>query len=53
MTTMKDKTFILECMEGYTPEIGRLLAMMEYARETTFEATQYLSAEELDYRING
>lgn len=53
MTRTKDKTFILECKEGYTPEIGRLLAMMEYARETTIEATQHLSTEELDYRING
>ncbi|WP_404442791.1 DinB family protein [Sutcliffiella horikoshii] len=53
MTTIKDKTFILECREGYTPEIGRLLAMMEYARRTTIEATQHLTVEELDYRING
>ncbi len=53
MTTTKDKTFILEPTEGYTHEVGRLLAMMEYARRTTIEATQHLSVEELDYRING
>ncbi|MGD6781427.1 DinB family protein [Sutcliffiella horikoshii] len=53
MTTLGDKTFILEPTEGYTPEVGRLLAMMEYARGTTIYATQNLSVEELDYRING
>lgn len=53
MTAIKDKTFILECTEGYSPEIGRLLAMMEYARETTIDAIRHLSVEELDYRIEG
>jgi len=48
MTKVKDKTFILECTEGYTPEIGRLLAMTEYARGTTIDAIQHLSVEELD-----
>ncbi|NMH74174.1 DUF664 domain-containing protein [Bacillus sp. RO2] len=53
MTTTKDKTFILESTEGYTHEIGRLLAMMEYARGTKIDATQHLTVEELDYRIDG
>jgi uncharacterized damage-inducible protein DinB len=53
MATIKDKTFILESTEGYSHEIGRLLAMMEYARGTTIEAIQDLSVEELDYRIKG
>ncbi|MCG1022913.1 DinB family protein [Sutcliffiella horikoshii] len=52
MSTIRDKTFILEATVGYNHEIGRLLAMMEYARMTTIEAIQHLSVEELDYRIN-
>lgn len=53
MATTKDKTFILEPAEGFSHEVGRLLAMMEYARWTTIEAIQHLSVEELDYRLDG
>jgi uncharacterized damage-inducible protein DinB len=53
MHSTDDKTFILEEKEGFSPAIGRLVAMMEYARNTTLEAVNELTVEELDYRIDG
>ncbi|TDL32691.1 DUF664 domain-containing protein [Jeotgalibacillus sp. S-D1] len=49
----KDKRFIVEQKEGYTPEIGRLLSMMDYVRLTTLEEVADLTAVELDYRVEG
>ncbi|WP_153462006.1 DinB family protein [Sediminibacillus terrae] len=34
---------------GYTPQIGHLVSMMEYARKTTLDAVKDLSTEQLDY----
>ncbi|WP_374099768.1 DinB family protein [Sediminibacillus dalangtanensis] len=34
---------------GYTPKIGHLVSMMEYARKTTLDAVRGLSIEQLDY----
>ncbi|SDL87070.1 DinB family protein [Sediminibacillus halophilus] len=34
---------------GYTPQIGHLVSMMEYARKTTLDAVSGLSTEQLDY----
>lgn len=36
--------------EGFTPQISRLIGMMDYARFTTLQAVQGLSVEELDLR---
>ncbi|WP_245807738.1 DinB family protein [Halobacillus massiliensis] len=47
-----NKRFIVDVKEGYTPVIGRLVSMMEYTRNTTLEAVENLTAEELDYRID-
>lgn len=33
---------------GYTPQIGRLVSMMNYARRTTLDEVEGLSVEELD-----
>jgi uncharacterized damage-inducible protein DinB len=34
---------------GFTPEIGRLVSMMNYARSTTLQAVAGLGVDELDY----
>ncbi|MGD6834840.1 DinB family protein [Sutcliffiella halmapala] len=52
MKLTDDKRYIVERKVDYTPEIGRLVSMMEYTRMTTLEAVNGL-AEELDYRIEG
>ena len=37
---------------GFTPEIGRLVSMMNYARWTTLGAVKGLTVEQLDYRMD-
>lgn len=44
--------YMIDEMGGYSPNIGRLLSMMEYTRMTTVEAAANLSKEELDYRVD-
>ena len=39
----------IEAVPGYTPAIGRLVAMLTYARGTTLKAVEGLSIEQLDY----
>jgi uncharacterized damage-inducible protein DinB len=36
-------------LPGYTPTIGRLVAMLSYARQTTLEAVEGLTREQLDH----
>jgi uncharacterized damage-inducible protein DinB len=36
-------------LPGYTPTIGRLIAMMSYARHTTLRAVEGLTREQLDH----
>jgi uncharacterized damage-inducible protein DinB len=36
-------------LPGYTPTIGRLVAMLTYARQTTFAAVNGLAREQLDH----
>ncbi len=36
-------------LPGYTPTIGRLVAMLAYARQTTLKAVQGLTREQLDH----
>ncbi|WP_174613482.1 DinB family protein [Virgibacillus ihumii] len=41
--------FKIKDLEGYTPQIGRLVHMMNYARTTTLQAVKGLTIEQLDY----
>lgn len=41
--------FKIREIEGFTPQIGRLVSMMNYVRYTTLSAVQGLSTEQLDY----
>ena len=42
--------FQITDFDGYTPQIGRFLCMLTYARHTTLEAVAGLSVSQLDYQ---
>ena len=41
--------YLIGDIPGFTPQIGRLVSMMNYARHTTLSAVEGLGVEELDY----
>ena len=41
--------FLIGDIPGFTPQIGRLVSMMNYARYTTVSAVEGLEVDELDY----
>ena len=41
--------FLIGDIPGFTPQIGRLVSMMNYARHSTLSAVAGLGADELDY----
>jgi uncharacterized damage-inducible protein DinB len=41
--------FLIGDIPGFTPHIGRLVSMMNYARSTTLQAVAGLRVDELDY----
>jgi uncharacterized damage-inducible protein DinB len=41
--------FLISDQEGFTPHIGRLVSMMNYARRTTLDMVRGLTIEELDF----
>ena len=41
--------FLIGDIRGFTPQIGRLVSMMNYARHTTLSAVEGLAVTELDY----
>jgi len=45
---LKNKTFKVERIEGYSPQMGHLVSMMNYARYTTLQAVQGLTTEQID-----
>ncbi|WP_123040547.1 DinB family protein [Cohnella candidum] len=44
-----EKLYLISEVEGYSPQIGRLLSMMNYARCTTLETVRDLTISQLDY----
>lgn len=42
--------FLIQDIPGFTPQIGRLVVMMNYARLTTLEAVQGLTPGQLDHQ---
>jgi uncharacterized damage-inducible protein DinB len=46
---MSPPTFRLEPLPGYAPNIGRLVGILLYARQTTLAAVEGLSVAELDH----
>lgn len=47
-----DNIYLITDIPGYTPQISRLLSMMNYARHTTLEAVKGLSTEQLDFLLD-
>ena len=41
--------FVIDAVHGFTPQIGRLVSMMNYVRSTTLSAVAGLGVDELDY----
>jgi len=50
---MPSPSFRLEPLPGYTPNIGRLVGILLYARQTTLAAVERLSIAELDHLQDG
>ena len=50
MTT--SSLFLIGDVMGFSPHIGRLVSMMNYARHTTLEAVKGLTVEELDHLVD-
>jgi len=44
-----EKLFLITDIDGFTPEISRLVSMMNYARYTTMNTVEGLSQAQLDY----
>ncbi|GIO84015.1 integrase [Paenibacillus faecis] len=51
MLNMENLLLITD-IPGYTPQISRLLSMMNYARFTTIDAVKNLSQEQLDFLLD-
>lgn len=47
-----NQIFLITDIPGYSPQISRLLSMMNYARYTTLEAVKGLTVEQLDYLLD-
>ncbi len=45
----KKNLYLIEDISGFTPQIGRLVSMMNYVRHTTLSAVEGLTVNELDY----
>src|SRR5262245_38590938 len=45
----KESLFLIGGLPGFTPQIGRLVSMMNYVRSTTLSAVSGLEVAELDY----
>ena len=47
--TKVESPFVVAPIDGYSPEIGRLVVMMSYVRHTTLQAASKLTTEQLDH----
>lgn len=47
-----DNLLLITDIPGYSPQIGRLVSMMNYARFTTLEEVKHLSMEQLDFLMD-
>jgi len=45
----ESRLFLIEDVPGFTPQISRLVSMMNYARYTTLSEVEGLGVEQLDY----
>ena len=49
---MTDIAFLITDIPGYTPEISRLVCMMNYARNVTLDSVKNLTTEQLDFLLD-
>jgi uncharacterized damage-inducible protein DinB len=47
-----EQLYLITDISGFTPQISRLLSMMNYARHTTLNAVKELTTEELDFILD-
>ncbi|SEB56242.1 DinB family protein [Paenibacillus sp. GP183] len=47
-----DKIYLITDIPGFSPQISRLISMMNYARHTTFQSVKDLTMDQLDYLID-
>ncbi len=47
-----DNEFLITDIEGYTPHIGRLVCMMNYARSVTIDSVRNLTPPQLDFLLD-
>ncbi|WP_340005142.1 DUF664 domain-containing protein [Paenibacillus sp. FSL K6-0276] len=47
-----DKIYLITDIPGYSPQISRLLSMMNYARHTTLEDVKDLGVDQLDFLMD-
>lgn len=47
-----DHIYLITDIPGYSPQISRLLSMMNYARYTTLESVKNLSIDQLDFLLD-
>lgn len=47
-----ERIYLISDIEGFTPQIGRLVSMMNYARLTTLNTVKGLTTEQLDYHYD-
>lgn len=48
-TPLEDSVFVIGPMEGYSPQIGTLVSMLNYNRFTILNAVKSLTMQQLDY----
>lgn len=48
----KDTIYLVDQKDGFTPAFSHLVSMMNYTRETTLNAVNGLSIEELDFLVH-
>lgn len=48
----KQDLFKIKSIDGFSPQIGHLLSLMNYARITTFDMTEGLSISDLDFLLD-
>ncbi len=52
MNSEEQNLYFIKEIQGYSPDIGKLVTMMEYTRYTTIEAIKGLTVEDLDYHFD-
>ena len=50
---MGERRYIIETVEPFEPEVGRLVSMLEYTRDTTLREVEGLTVKQLDTKIEG